>query len=529
VATVLVVDDHPANRELVVALLAHSGHMAIEASNGVQALEKLRASRPQLMISDILMPAMDGFQLVRELRADPLVADTKVIFYTAHYHEREARKLATAYGVSDVLVKPADPERILAAIENALGSVHKPPSRGSDGLEREHMRLMADKLSQKVEELTTMNERLAQSELRFRQIAENIREIFFLTNADDTEMLYLSPAFEQVFGRSRDALSALPDGWIDWVHPEDREQIRVHRRDLSRGYEYEYRIIRPDGSMRWVHTRGFPIFDAGGRLQRIAGVAEDVTARRKVEDEVRQLNAGLERRVADRTAALEAVNQELQSFDYSISHDLRAPLAHILGFTAALLEEHGTELLPAPRELLERVAGAAQRMDEMIGDLLALSLSTSRELERQSVDLTELADAILASLRRQAPARDVSIDVERGLVANADPGLLRTVLENLLGNAWKFTSHLPHARIEMASVVGAPSPTFFVRDNGAGFDPRHADKLFAPFQRLHSRAEFEGTGVGLATVQRVIHRHGGRIRAESAPGEGACFFFSLPD
>jgi light-regulated signal transduction histidine kinase (bacteriophytochrome) len=168
-------------------------------------------------------------------------------------------------------------------------------------------------------------------------------------------------------------------------------------------------------------------------------------------------------------------------------------------------------------------------MDEMISDLLALSLSGSGELQRQPVDVTSLADAIFAVLRGQDPDRGVSIEVERGLSAVADPGLLRTVLENLLGNAWKFTSRRAGARIEMGRLDPSTSPTFFVRDNGAGFDPRHADKLFAPFQRLHSHSEFEGTGVGLATVQRVIHRHGGRIWADSAPDKGAAFFFTLPE
>ena len=222
-------------------------------------------------------------------------------------------------------------------------------------------------------------------------------------------------------------------------------------------------------------------------------------------------------------------NKELEAFSYSVSHDLRAPLRSIDGFSSALLEDYGGKLDEKGQEYLRRVRGATRRMGELIDDLLQLSKVGRAELQRRQVDLSAIAWAVVADLRRAAPHRQVQVAIQDGIVANADQRLLQVVLENLLGNAWKFTANIAEPRIELGTAQQENVISYFVRDNGAGFDMSYAQKLFAPFQRLHSEAKFPGTGIGLATVHRIVERHGGRIWGEGIVDQGATFSWTLPD
>jgi signal transduction histidine kinase len=224
---------------------------------------------------------------------------------------------------------------------------------------------------------------------------------------------------------------------------------------------------------------------------------------------------------------LAAANGELEAFCYSVSHDLRAPLRAIDGFSLVLLEDAGERLAPADHETLARVRAAAQRMAGLIDDLLRLSRISRTEIEPRRVDLSAIAGAAVEELRGREPARRAVVEIQPDIEAAGDPGLLGVALENLLGNAWKFTRERPEARIAFGAERAAAGPTYFVRDNGAGFDMTYADKLFGAFQRLHSTSEFEGTGIGLATVARVVHLHGGRVWAEAEVGKGATFRFTL--
>jgi len=269
---------------------------------------------------------------------------------------------------------------------------------------------------------------------------------------------------------------------------------------------------------------------SAGELQRanerlLSEIMEHLHAR----DEVSALNATLEQRVTERTQQLEMSNKELQSFSYSVSHDLRTPLRAIEGFSSALLRNHASQLDGRGQDYLQRVRAATQRMSLLIDDLLSLARTTRAEMKRRDIDLSELAQKSARELQEAHPERQVNFIIEPELKADADPQLIRVVLDNLLGNAAKFSGKKPDARVEFGRTLHNGADTYFVRDNGVGFDMNYAGKLFGVFQRLHSSAEFEGTGIGLANVHRVIARHGGTIWADSEPGRGATFFFTLPN
>lgn len=254
-----------------------------------------------------------------------------------------------------------------------------------------------------------------------------------------------------------------------------------------------------------------------------AELTKEIRERRRVEEDMRKLNADL----LDRTTQLEASNKELEAFSYSVSHDLRAPLRGIDGFSQAVLDDYHDKLDDKGKQYLQRVREASQRMAKLIDAMLNLARLIRAELTFEPVDLSDLGRSILADLRKADPERQVEIVVADNLRATADPNLTRVVLENLLGNAWKFTSHEDYARIDLGMTYHYSEPVFFVRDNGVGFDMTYVDKLFGAFQRLHAVSEFQGIGIGLATVHRIIQRHGGRIWAEASVGKGATFFFTL--
>lgn len=372
---------------------------------------------------------------------------------------------------------------------------------------------------------------LRESEERYRIVADFSSDWDFWL-APDGRLLYVSPACLDITGYSRDEFLADQELNTKIVHPDDRPLILEHN-DVAlqddQPLSMEFRIVTRQGDIRWIAHVCQPVFDSVGEFRGRRASNRDITSLKLVEAENRRLNMELERRVAERTSQLEAANRELEAFSYSVSHDLRTPLRHIEGFTNILLEDCIEQLNETGKEFLVRISRASRRMAGLVDDLLNLSRYTREEMVYSLVDLSNMVHEIAVELTKSEPERVVTFVVREGLVVYGDANLLRVVMENLVGNAWKYTGRVAAAVIEFGMEEHDESKMYFVRDNGAGFDMTYAGKLFNAFQRLHGSDEFEGSGIGLATVRRIILRHGGDVWADAFPDRGATFSFTLPD
>jgi PAS domain S-box-containing protein len=297
--------------------------------------------------------------------------------------------------------------------------------------------------------------------------------------------------------------------------------------ELGKPYDLELEMVSAKGSHKWVRTMGLPIMD-DGKAVKIQGIFQDITERKQSEDEIRRLNDELEQRVIERTSQLEAANKELEAFSYSVSHDLRAPLRAIDGYTRILVEDYESSLDEEGKRVCNVISHEARRMGQLIDDLLSFSRLGRREMHPSEIDMKALASLVFGELMKQEDGRNIDFQIRELHKAAGDAVLIRQVWVNLLSNAIKFTSGVKRAVIEVGSTQNKDEIVYYVRDNGAGFDMEYVSKLFGVFQRLHSENEFEGTGVGLAIVQRLIHRHDGRVWAEGKVNGGATFHFALP-
>ncbi len=369
-------------------------------------------------------------------------------------------------------------------------------------------------------------EALRHSEEYFRALTENVLDVIVVLNRD-ASVRYKSPSFEQMVGKDRAGKEP-----FEFVHPDDITNATETFAQLTQNpgatVHTEIRGEHRDSSWHTFEVIGKNLLDDPA----VAGIVanfRDITERKLAEQEVHRLNEELEQRVIERTTQLEAVNKELEAFAYSVSHDLRAPLRSIDGFSQILMEDYTDKLDDEGKDHLHRVRSASQRMGELIDDILSLSRVTRGEMRYEAVDLSALAETICAELQQSQTERQAEFIITPEIVTEGDSHLLRAALDNLLGNAWKFTKMRTPARLEFGTIENNDQLVYFIRDNGVGFDMAYADKLFGAFQRLHSPSEFEGTGIGLATVQRIIHRHGGRIWAESVVDQGTTFYFTLND
>jgi signal transduction histidine kinase len=409
-----------------------------------------------------------------------------------------------------------------------------------------------DELEARVDErtraLTTVNAQLA-AQVRERRLAEEelsrVNErLVMATRAGrlgvwdwdrSKDELIWDDQMYALLGTTRAACPSTQGALARGIHPDDDLTPRQALERVPPGastYEAEVRVVWPDQTTHHLRLFGQIVRGPGGEPQRVAGVAVDVTERRLAELEGRRLNQELEQRVAERTAQLEGVNRELEAFSYSVSHDLRAPLRHIDGFITLLQKRSAGALDEQSRHYMETIASSARRMGALIDDLLSFSRMGRVEMSRTRVALEAVVREVLAELEPETHGRVIEWVVAPLPEVVGDRAMLRTAVFNLVANALKFTRTRARARIEIGCRAGSPSEAsetvFFVKDNGVGFEMKYAQKLFGVFQRLHSREEFEGTGIGLANVRRVVARHEGRVWAEGVPGEGATFWVALP-
>jgi PAS domain S-box-containing protein len=537
--SVLIVDDNAENLYFLEMLLKGNGFAVRSAPQGAQALESALQEPPDLIVSDILMPVMDGYTLCRQWRAHERLQGIPFIFYTATYTDKKDESLALSLGADRFVIKPQEPEALMAIIREVLAEYRSGTQRAAAGTARGEGELLKDynevlfqKLEKKMADLERANQELRESAAHFRQFLMECPIPIAVSGPDGTIEL-VNNWYQKTIGYT---LSDLPniEAWWQRAYPDPGYRAEVVRswqaateqalRDggVVRGAD-EYRVTCKDGTVRTMEIYGAPI------ANRLLVILNDITERKRADDEIRRLAAMLEQRVSDRTAQLEETNKELEAFSYSVSHDLRAPLRAIEGFSGVVVEEYGERLDDEGRRLLGMIRSSATRMSRLIDDLLAFSRTGRAEMKRSRLDMRGLALSVIEEVVADPGAR-ARIDFTVGPLpeVDGDGALIRQVWVNLISNAVKFSSQRPRPRIEIYGGLEEHQGVYHVRDNGSGFDMQFINKLFRVFQRLHAADQYEGTGIGLALAQRIVARHGGCIWAEAEVGKGATFSFALP-
>jgi len=519
--TVLVIDDSPTFREELRSVLEPSGYSVITAGTGEDGLRAAVDARPAVIVVDGVLPGIDGSTVIRQIRADAVLRSTPCILLTAS-EERSGELKALEAGADAYVRKEEDTEIILARVTAVLRSSGAPSAVGSTSS------LLGPKRILTVDDsLTYLHEVAAQLREEGYDVipARSGEEALELLSVQTVDCILLDLVMPGLSGQETCRRIKGSATWRDIpliMHTALEEQDAMIEGINAGADDY----IAKSSDLEVLRAR------VRAQLRRKQFEDENRNIREQLlqkELEVAAANSARELAEARGTFVeeLERKNSELEAFSYSVSHDLRAPLRSIDGFSQILLKDYSEKLDAKGKSHLARVRAAAQRMGELIDDLLQLSRVGRADLSRGRVNLSEIAHAVLMELARNAPDRKVECSIQEELVLDADNQLMKVALENLFGNAWKFTSKLATAKIEFGAEDRDGRTVYFVRDNGAGFSMNRAGKLFSPFQRLHSDTDFPGTGIGLATVHRVVDRHGGRIWAEATVGHGATFYFTI--
>jgi PAS domain S-box-containing protein len=477
---ILIVDDRATNLIALDGLLSNDERLLITAQSGKEALEILSREKIDLILLDVQMPDMNGFELAQIIKSKKETAEIPIIFASAEKVDRTSRMKGFEQGAIDYLLKPLDPE-ITQAKVSAL--------------------LEAQQQKKQVLEKNALLENCA-------LLINNSADIIGILNADTLAIEEMNPAFTAVLGYAIDEIQTKSLNLF--LEQEDAEKLKELARSGEKTHSFETSTYDKGHTKKWLEWK-VVVKDGKWYIN-----ARDIT-------EIKHLHAMLERNIVQ----LEAANRELESFSYSVSHDLRAPLRTINGNAQALAEDFGNLLNEEALLFLKKIQDGAIRMDRLINDLLAFSRIGKKEVKKSLIDVELLVRSTFADMSEAQP-HQATLIVGQLPMSYGDYSLLQIVWTNLLSNAIKYSSRKSDARIEVGGVEGEEQTEYFVRDNGAGFEMAYAEKLFGTFQRLHDATEFEGVGIGLAIVKRIILKHGGTIRADAAPEKGATFYFTLP-
>lgn len=516
--SILIIDDSVTFREELRDTLERRGHRVTTASTGEEGLRLAADLRPDAILVDGVLPGIDGATVIRRIRFDAALRQIPCLLLTAT-DDLGAELVALDAGADAFVRKQGSLDVILAKLDASLRRAETPANRATASVLGPKKILACDDSATYLDELAGAMRGEGYEVI----LARSGEEALLVLSVERVDCILLDLMMPGIGGRETcrriKAAPIVRDVPLIILTALDDKAVMIEGLSagaddyISKSSDFEVLRARVRAQLR---RRQFEDENRSIREQLLLKELEITEAR--AQRELAETRAAL-------VAELEAKNQELEAFSYSVSHDLRAPLRAVGGFARILERGYADKLDAKGRDHVHRIRSGAQRMSTLIDDLLNLSKVGRVGFARQVFDLSALALSVLDELRRKDAEREVEIAVAPGLEANADLGLVRILLENLLGNAWKFTSKRPRARIEVG--FSAEEQSFYVRDDGDGFDPAYAERLFTPFQRLHSESEFPGTGIGLATVRRVVDRHGGRLFAHSNPGKGATFSFSL--